>query len=33
VISDLAMLARPVGVGYEELISRILGCARERLGV
>jgi D-alanine-D-alanine ligase len=33
VISDLAMLARPVGVGYEELILRIVTCARERLGV
>ena len=33
VISDLAMLARPVGVGYQELVLRILTCARERLGV
>jgi len=33
VISDLAMLARPLGVGYEELILRILTCARERLGI
>jgi len=32
-ISDLAMLARPVGVDYHELILRIVTCARERLGV
>jgi len=33
VVSDLAMMARPVGVGYQELILRILACARERLRV
>ncbi|HEX6350467.1 MAG TPA: D-alanine--D-alanine ligase [Candidatus Dormibacteraeota bacterium] len=33
VVSDLAMMARPLGVGYDELILRILACARERLGV
>jgi D-alanine-D-alanine ligase len=33
VVSDLAMLARPVGVDYEELILRILTCATERLAV
>ncbi len=33
VVSDLAMMARPLGIGYEDLILRILACARERLGV
>ena len=33
VVSDLAMMARPLGIGYDDLVLRILACARERLDV
>lgn len=33
VTSDLAMMARPLGIAYEPLIMRIVDCARARLGI
>jgi D-alanine-D-alanine ligase len=33
VTSDLAMMARPLGIDYDPLIMRIVDCARDRLGI
>ncbi len=33
VTSDLAMMARPLGIEYDPLIMRIVDCARDRLGI
>ncbi|MEP7104565.1 MAG: D-alanine--D-alanine ligase [Chloroflexota bacterium] len=33
VTSDLAMMARPMGLDYDPMIMRIVDCARDRLGI